>query len=103
MAGDDQVFTFDTVAVLVAVLLKKGVTLSLKEYKLMSELDGKRGAGGFDHMFRKVKTRAKELNEKHDDGDGSPKPTPGRTTKGKKTTSGDEEASGKKRGMLASL
>ena len=59
----NQTFTFDTVAVLVAVILENGGNLGGKEFKRMSALDGTRGEHGFNHMFRKVKERAKQLNE----------------------------------------
>lgn len=58
-----QSFSFDTVAVLVATIMANGGNLGAKEYKRMSALDGTRGEHGFNHMFREVKRRAKELND----------------------------------------
>ena len=57
----NETFSFDTVAVLVANLSKKGMTLGMKDYAQMAKLDGKRTASSFDHGFRKVKARAREL------------------------------------------
>ena len=59
--ASNETFSFDTVAVLVANLSKKGVTLGMKDYTQMAKLDGKRTASSFDHGFRKVKARAREL------------------------------------------
>lgn len=56
-----QTFSFETVAVLVAILKEKSGNLGMKDYELMASLDGTRTASGFDHMFRKVKSRANEL------------------------------------------
>jgi len=56
-----QTFSFETVAVLVAILKERSGTLGMKDYELMASLDGTRTASGFDHMFRKVKSRATEL------------------------------------------
>ena len=70
-------FSFDTVAVLVAALYDKGVSIGMKEYKRMAELDGSRGAFGFQHAFRKVTARAKELSSTGP-GEGTPeKPNKG--------------------------
>ncbi|WPG97405.1 Hypothetical protein R9X50_00018000 [Acrodontium crateriforme] len=60
--------SIDTAAVLVALLNKNKVKLGMKEYKVMSELDGNKGPGGFDHLFRPIKARAKDIMEKLDDG-----------------------------------
>ena len=54
-------FTLDTVAALVAALYQTGRNLGMKDYELMAKLDGNHTASSFDHQFRKVKARAKEL------------------------------------------
>jgi hypothetical protein len=90
MAGDDN-FSFDTVAVLVAVLQQKGVSLGMNDYRLMSQLDGSRGASSFDHQFRKVKARARELV-------GSMEGAPATPAKTKKSSAKTPNTSGKKRG-----
>ncbi|KAH9828030.1 hypothetical protein Tdes44962_MAKER02580 [Teratosphaeria destructans] len=100
MAGDHSSFSFDTVAVLVAVLNQKGVSIGMKEFKMMSALDGERGASSFDHQFRAVKKRANELKAQLGDGaQASPaKATPRKG--GKKAAGGEEETpASKKRGQ----
>ncbi|TKA71685.1 hypothetical protein B0A55_07683 [Friedmanniomyces simplex] len=60
-ATPNRTFSFSTVAVLVATMEKAGVKLNTKTYELMARLDGSRSASSFDHGFRKVKARAREL------------------------------------------
>lgn len=94
-----QTFSFETVAVLVAVLKDKGATLGMKDYELMASLDGTRSASGFDHLFRKVKGRANELLEAKGKGGAVSTPTKkgnGGSKNGTPATS--ETKSGKKRG-----
>ena len=98
---NDQTFSFETVAVLVAVLKEKGGTLGMKEYTQMSSLDTSRSASGFDHLFRKVKARATELLEekKAKGGDNeatTPKKTTGAAKNGTPVNGGSK--SGSKRG-----
>ena len=57
----DAQFTFETIACALAVMDSKGSSLGNKAYELMSKLDGKRSASSFEHQFRAVKARAKEL------------------------------------------
>lgn len=54
-------FTFDTVACLVAAMTESGMVLGNRHYDHMAKLDGKRTASSFEHQFRKIKARAKEL------------------------------------------
>lgn len=95
-----QTFSFDTVAVLVATIIENGGSLGAKEFKRMSALDGNRGEHGFNHMFRAVKARAKELSDQAKD---SGEMTPVKKTKGAGGASAktDEGANtgAKKRGM----
>lgn len=56
-------FDFETMAVVVCCLLENGVTLGMKQYQLMATLSGNRTASSFDHQFRKVKSRARELQQ----------------------------------------
>ena len=55
-------------------MLETGTVLGEKHYAMMSAIDGKRTKSGFEHQFRKVKARAKELQEqaKRDGGVGTP-------------------------------
>ena len=56
-------FDFETVAVVVCCMLENGITLGMKQYQLMATLSGNRTASSFDHQFRKVKARARELQQ----------------------------------------
>lgn len=96
-----QTFSFDTVAVLVAVIKDKGGSLGMKDYERMASLDGSRGASGFDHLFRKVKSRANELLEANGAAPATPrKKTPAKAKNGTPATGAS--TGGKKRGMLFS-
>lgn len=68
----DNVFTFHEVSCLMAAMTAKGVTLGAKHYELMASLDGKRTASGFEHKFRAVKARGKELASELPEGPGTP-------------------------------
>lgn len=72
-------FTFDTVACLTAALENNGVTLGLRHSEAMARLDEERTASSFEHQFRKVKARARELAKVL--GDGSAGIAPRKTTK----------------------
>lgn len=61
-AAGEQTFDFETMAVVLYAMLESGVTLGNNHYALMSAADSKgRTANSFQHSFRKVKNRAKEL------------------------------------------
>lgn len=75
---------------MIAAMNAGGVTLGAKHYGLMAKLDGERTASGFEHKFRAVKARGKELGAELNDGVSTPK-TP---KSGKKTTT----STGTKRG-----
>lgn len=91
-----QSFSFETVAVLVAVLKDKGGNLSMKDYEQMAALDGTRSASGFDHLFRKVKSRANELlAEKNGTAPATPKKKA--NGKGKTGTPATGESTGAKK------
>lgn len=85
---DDQVFTFHEVACLMAAMTAKGVILGTKHFDLMASLDGNRSSSGFEHKFRAVKARGKELaSELGGEGPGTPatsakKGTPGSKKRG---------------------
>ncbi|KAK0302601.1 hypothetical protein LTR01_008671 [Friedmanniomyces endolithicus] len=77
MSTDTQTFSFETVDVLVAALERGGVKLGMSHYTLMASLSGgSRSASSFDHGFRKVKARARELAGQ--EAAGTPGPTPGK-------------------------
>ncbi|USP76913.1 hypothetical protein yc1106_04187 [Curvularia clavata] len=96
----EKMFSADVVA---AVLYCTGTTsLSMKNYEMMSSLDGKKSAYGFQHDFRLVLAKAKELKARVEGGeDFKPVPSSRRDTakKGKRAMSGsdvDETPSKKK-------
>lgn len=91
-SGDNQTFSAETVACLLAVMEKAGVSVGLKHYELMAKLDGNRTKSSFEHQFRKVKARGKELQ-----GELSDVATPTKAGKAKNTTT--TPSTGKKRGM----
>jgi hypothetical protein len=88
--AEAQTFTFQEVACMIAAMNAGGVSLGGKHYSLMAKLDGERTASGFEHKFRAVKTRGKELAAELNDETSTPKAV--KATK-KPTTS-----TGKKRG-----
>lgn len=59
--AETQTFTFETMACVLAVMDAKGATLGNKAYELMAKLDGNRSASAFQHQFRAVKNRGKDL------------------------------------------
>ncbi|KAK5738303.1 hypothetical protein LTR17_006022 [Elasticomyces elasticus] len=87
MAGDAsaKTFSFETVAVLIALMDKAGVKLGPVNYQLMASLDGQRTASSFDHGFREVKRRAKEIAVQAGGASngGTPAPTPRKKADGK--------------------
>ncbi|KAK3686278.1 hypothetical protein LTR37_019961 [Vermiconidia calcicola] len=98
--ANTQQFDFETMAVVLYAMAESGVSLGMKHYEMMSAVDGTRGKDSFNHQFRKVKARAKELQEQAKDGGVG---TPVKKTKspaGAKTT--DKQAgSGRKRAQKA--
>ncbi|KAH7372315.1 hypothetical protein BKA66DRAFT_497119 [Pyrenochaeta sp. MPI-SDFR-AT-0127] len=66
-AKGGKVFSADVVA---AVLMVTGTTsLSMRHYELMSSLDGTKTASGFQHDFRSVIAKAKELKNRVEGGE----------------------------------
>lgn len=62
-----KTYSADVVA---AVLMATGTTsLSMKHYELMSSLDGVKTASAFQHDFRAVLAKAKELKTRVDNGE----------------------------------
>ena len=88
--ADNQTFTFDEVACMIAAMNTAGVVLGAKHYGLMAKLDGTRTTSSFEHKSRAVKARGKELATELNDGAATPK-TP-------KTAKKTATSTGKKRG-----
>lgn len=90
----DAQFSFETIACVLAVMEGKGNSLGSKAYKMMAKLDGNRTESSFEHQFRAVKARAKELAaEKENE-------SPAATTP--KSTKKTPVSTGKKRGSMFS-
>lgn len=90
----EDVFTFNEVSYIMAVLDSKGLTLGNKHFDVMAVLDGNRSASSFQHKFRGVKVRGKELSSEFADGAGTPsaqksskKSTPASKKRGSKLSS----------------
>jgi hypothetical protein len=66
--GDaSKMYSADVVA---ACLMASGTTsLSIKQYEMMSALDGTRTASSFQHSFRAVLAKSKELKARVDGGE----------------------------------
>jgi len=98
MSAEQKNFSFETVAVLCAVLQSNGGTIGTAYYDLMSACDGKRTACSFQHEFRAVLKRAREIKDKMGEAGAlkpvAPMPKGGRSKKNGSSTSG------KKRGQL---
>jgi len=101
MAKDDantsnQTFSFEVVACLLAAMAESGVTVGSKYYTVMSQIDPARSSSGYEHHFRKVKARAKEINDMIASGDIKPAAvTPSKKGEGSKAGT---PASGTKKG-----
>ena len=71
--AEAQTFTFDEVACMIAAMNTAGVALGAKHYGLMAKLDGTRTTSSFEHKFRAVKARGKQLATELNDGTATPK------------------------------
>jgi hypothetical protein len=95
--ADAQSFSFETMACVLAVMDAKGATLGTKAYELMATLDGNRSSHAFQHQFRAVKHRGKELASQL--GSETSTPTP-KTPKTAKVAKKPTTASTKKRNSM---
>lgn len=59
--NSSKTFSFDDVAYLVAKLDANNIGLGMKDYQIMAELNGTRSDNGYQHLFRTVKARGKDL------------------------------------------
>ncbi|KAF3001290.1 hypothetical protein E8E13_004564 [Curvularia kusanoi] len=64
-AGDQKMISADCVA----VLLMSNPKLSKAQYDMMSAVDGTRSASSFEHQFRSILAKAKDLKKRADDGE----------------------------------
>lgn len=61
--ADPDSFDFETMAVVLYAMLESGTVLGSPHYEMMASVSGSRTKSSFEHQFRKVKARAKELQE----------------------------------------
>lgn len=102
--NSSKTFSFDDVAYLVAKLDAAKIGLGNKDYQIMAKLNGTRSEHGYQHLFRAVKARGREIVPMINDGDvsaikGSPAKSP---AAGKAKAGGNGEKKGAKRGKLSS-
>ena len=90
--GETQTFSFDEVACMIAAMNTAGVVLGAKHYGLMAKLDGARTTSSFEHKFRAVKARGKELATELNDG-AAVQETPKSATKKAATSTGKKRSS----------
>lgn len=60
---NDQTFSFEIVSCLLASLLSSGTIIGNTHFALMEKIDGSTTKSGYEHRFRAVKARAKEIND----------------------------------------
>jgi len=92
----EKSFSFETVAVLCCIILKNG-TIGGAQYDVMSALDGKRTASAFQHEFRAVLKRARELKESLDEEGVPPPVTPKKARTGSDANKKTPKSTTKKR------
>jgi len=79
--AEAQTFGFETMACVLAVMDAKGATLGTRAYELMATLDGNRSSHAFQHQFRAVKHRGKELASQLSGETATPTPKTPKTAK----------------------
>ena len=99
--NNEKQFSFEVVASLLAALNDQKVTLGSKHYEIMAKIDASKTKSGYEHYFRDVKSRAKEISDmmKEQKLDGvveKPKGSGGGSRK--KSGNADEKPKGRKRG-----
>ncbi|KAG9381530.1 hypothetical protein A1F94_007184 [Pyrenophora tritici-repentis] len=89
--ASQKMYSADVVA---AVLCSTGTTsLSNKNYEMMSALDGKKTASAFQHDFRAVIAKAKELKARVEEGEAFEPPPPHHPKKRKPTSTSPDSDS----------
>lgn len=90
----NQTFSFEIVSCLLAALSESGATVGAKHYAMMAKIDGTKSQSGYEHMFRAVKARAKEINQQNANGGGE-NGTPVKKTKSAASTPASKRKRGK--------
>lgn len=99
MAGDqEKSISTEAVAVLCAAVLANGGTIGGTQYKMMSAVDGKRTASSFEHQFRAIIKRAREIKDTM--GTTGVQPVTPKASRSRSTTQ-SSRSGGKKRGLLS--
>ncbi|KAI4648003.1 hypothetical protein J4E93_004414 [Alternaria ventricosa] len=93
-----KVVPADCVSVLLMAL--GSTTISKAQYDMMSALDGTRTASSFEHQFRTITAKAKELKARAEQGETFQPVAPAK--KGGQTTSGTPKAPARKRKDMSS-
>jgi hypothetical protein len=83
-----------------AILASTSVTIGQAAYGVMSQIDQTKTVSGWEHFFRPIKTRAKEISDAISNGDYGD--VAGTAAKPKTPASGTKKSGGGKRGMLTS-
>ena len=65
--GAQKMVPADCISVL--LMATGNTTITKAQYEMMSALDGTRTASSFEHQFRTITARAKELKRRADDGE----------------------------------
>ena len=97
-----KMFSFDDVAYLVANLEASKIGLGTKDYQNMAQLNGTRSEHGYNHLFRAVKARGKEILPMITGAAGGVIASPAKSPAGGKAkASANGEKKGAKRGELS--
>lgn len=96
----DKTFSFEIVACLLAALGNSSVTVGATHFALMEKYDGSTTKSGYEHRFRAVKARAKEINEQSGDIKATPTKPKADASSNSTTPAGSR---GKKRSKLSNL
>lgn len=65
--GNQKMVPADCVSVLLMAI--GNTSISKAQYEMMSALDGNRTASSFEHQFRSITSKAKELKKRVEDGE----------------------------------
>lgn len=74
-AQDSSAKTFSA-EVVASIIAASGVVIGNKQYAIMAQLDPSKTASGWDHAFRSVKQRAKEITTMMENGELADRSTP---------------------------
>ena len=95
-----KTFSFDEVA---ALLAASNVTIGASCYKVMAKVYQSRTESGYEHLFRDVKIRAKEIRKMIDNGElgGLAAKSPAKRSNSSPSADGQKGKGGTKRGKFS--